>query len=165
MGPERPNGDAEDGYQRDGEYDGPQASTPGSSDMDVRSVASTDAQNGHVHLPVWLRESSQSFHWKWVPFRIRQTARAVASWSKGPDQPQKQKISPFYPYIQEAPAKFIDKHLPKRRHKVALLALFYLCWLLTFTLVLNHSAKAGDIKGYGMPQPIWCGASFWSAAT
>ena len=166
MHPDDLNGDAENGalhnarLQAEEQYDGPQASTPGSSDMSVWSTSS-GARNGHVHLPVWLRESSTSFHWRWVPVRVRQAARALVAWSKGPDPPQIQKIPPFFPSIQEAPAKFIDKHLHKRRHKAVLLAFFYFCWLLTFALVLNHSAKAGDIRGYGKPQPIWCGASFW----
>ncbi|KAL9099223.1 MAG: hypothetical protein Q9163_005251 [Psora crenata] len=89
-------------------------------------------------------------------------ARAVADWSKGPEPPRKQKITPYFPSIQEAPAKFIDKILPKRASKVGLLAFFYFCWLLTFTLLLNHSAQAGNIHGYGKPQSVWCGASFWS---
>ena len=156
MGPWEDSGDAENGAQ----YDGPEASTPGSSDMDIRSE-SQEAEQRQYPLPVWLRESSKSFHWRWVPVPIRQTARAIVAWVKGPDPPQIQKIRPFFPFIQEAPAKFIDRHFPKRRHKAGLLAVFYFCWLLTFTLVLNHSAQAGNIKGYGKPQPIWCGASFW----
>lgn len=168
MGPENHNDDAENGalldeqpsWQYEDREDGPEASTPGGSDMHMQS-GSSDAGDGQFPLPVWLRESSKSFHWRWVPVRVRQAARAVVAWSKGPDPPQIQKIMPFFPWIQEAPARFLDDHLPKRRHKAALLAFFYFCWLLTFTLVLNHSAQAGDIEGYGKPQPIWCGASFW----
>ena len=168
MGPEEYSGDAENGgahgerpsWESEDQYDGPEASTPGSSEMGIRS-GSPEAENGRLPLPVWLRESSKSFHWRCVPVPIRHAARAAVAWSKGPDPPQIQKITPFFPFIQEAPAKFIDKHFPKRRHKTGLLAFFYFCWLLTFSLVLNHSAQAGNIKGYGKPQPIWCGASFW----
>ena len=168
MGPWEDNSDAENGVPHDqgppwenrAQYDGPEASTPGSSDMDIRSE-SQEAEQHQYPLPVWLRESSKSFHWRWVPVPIRQTARAIVAWVKGPDPPQTQKITPFFPVIQEAPAKFIDRRFPKRRHKAGLLAFFYFCWLLTFTLVLNHSAQAGNIKGYGKPQPIWCGANFW----
>lgn len=166
MGPENTDLEAENGqeerllWEENEQDDGPQASTPGGSDMHVQS-GSSDAGSSHLPMPVWLRESSKSFHWGWVPVRVRQAARAVVDWSKGPDPPQIQKITPFLPMIQEAPVEFIDKHLPMRRHKAALLGLFYFCWLLTFTLVLNHSAKSGSIKGYGKPQSIWCGASFW----
>ena len=168
MGPDDRSDDAENGallsrqtgWQDEIRDVGPQASTPRGSDMHMHS-GSSDAGDGHISLPIWLHESSKSFHWRWVPVRIRQFARAVAAWSKGPNPPQIQKIRPFFPWIQEAPANFIIGLLPKRRHKVALLAFFYFCWLLTFILVLNHSAQAGNIQGYGKPQPIWCGASFW----
>jgi len=168
MGPENGRGDSEngnsDGLWAESEHDdGPQASTPTGSDMHLQSDATLgeDGSFGRHTLPVWLRESSNTFRWKWVPVRVRQAARAIAQWSNGPDPPQIQKITPFFPSIQEALPKFIDKHLPRRTHKAALLAFFYTCWLLTFTLVLNHSAKAGNIEGYGKPQSIWCGASFW----
>lgn len=169
MGPEQRNGDTENGALhhvpsrwQDEQEGGPEPSTPGSSEMGIRSrSASPNQRNEASPLPVWLRESSKSFHWRWVPVPIRQAARAIVTWSKGPNPPQIQKISPLFPFIQEAPVRFIDKHLPQRRHKAALLAVFYFCWLLTFTLVLKHSAQAGNIKGYGQPQPVWCGASFW----
>lgn len=169
MGPEIHEDDAENGalldeqpsWQYEDRDDGPEASTPGGSDMHMQS-GSSDAGDSPIPLPVWVRESSKSFHWTWVPVRVRHAARALVSWSKGPDPPQIQKITPFFPRIQEAPPRLIDKYLPKRRHKAALLAFFYFCWLLTFILVLNHSAQAGNIEGYGKLQPIWCGASFWS---
>ena len=170
MGPEGLNRDAEHGtlpsersYWHNEDDQGPEASTPGSSEMVVRSRSSSPFEESrNLPLPVWLRESSKTFHWRWVPVWARQATRAVVAWSKGPDPPQIQKITPFFPSVQEAPAKFIDKRLPKRRHKAALLAFFYFCWLLTFILVLNHSAKAGNIEGYGQPQSIWCGATFWN---
>ena len=168
MGPENHSDHTENGalldehpswHYEEGDY-GREASASGESDMHMQS-GSSDAGDGQLPLPVWLRESSKSFHWGWVPVRMRQAARAVVAWSKGPDPPQIQKIMPLFPWIQEAPVRLINHHLPKRRHKAALLAFFYFCWLLTFILVLNHSAQAGNIEGYGQPQPIRCGASFW----
>ena len=124
--------------------------------------ASPDVESGHFRLPVWMRESSKSFNWKWVPLPIRTASRAIASWSKGPDPPRIQKISPCFQPVQEAPLRLVDHFCPKKKHKIALLAFFYFCWILIFSLVLNHSATAGNIKGYGTPQQIWCGASFWA---
>ena len=168
MCPEHHDNHAENGalrneqpsWQYEDHDDGPQASTPGGSDMHIQT-GPTDAGDRQFPLPIWLRESSKSFHWRWVPVRVRQAARAVVAWSKGPDPHQTQKIPPFLPWIQEAPVRFINHYLPKQRDKAALLGSFYFCWLLTFILVLNHSAQAGNIEGYGKPQPIWCGASFW----
>ena len=136
--------------------DGPQASTPGSSLIHVDSDdEAVDRQ--HLPLPVWLRESSKSFYWGWVPVRIRQAARTVAKWAEGPNPPQIQKIHPWFPRVQRFLPTVIDTYFPQRRHKAALLGFFYFCWLLTFSLVLNKSAQAGQIKGYGQPQSIWCG--------
>ncbi|KAL9589940.1 MAG: hypothetical protein Q9203_001259 [Teloschistes exilis] len=148
------------------QYEGPEPSTSGSSTLHVRSRAgSSDIEDGDGSrgtLPVWLRESSKSFHFRWVPYPLRHFARAVAAWTKGPDPPQRQRISPFFPAIQEAPVKLIAKYLPRPIQKAGLLGCFLFCWLLTFSLVLHHSASAGSIEGYGKPQQIWCGASYWS---
>lgn len=153
--------DALSRWEQDG---GPEPSTSASSTLDVRSRASSDVGDGdgsHGPIPVWLRESSKSFHWRWVPYRLRHIARAVAAWTEGPDPPQMQKITPFFSSVQEAPVRLIARYFPRTIQKAGLLALFLFCWLLIFSLVLHHSASAGNIKGYGRPQPIWCGASYW----
>lgn len=158
MGPENVENSANgNGYHGES---GPEASVTSSPRMHVRS-SSADIEYGQLPLPVWMRESSQSFRWRWVPYRIRNIARSVAIWTKGPDLPQMQKITPFFPDQQNIAVDLIHKYLPKRRHKIALLGFFYFCWILTFSLVLRHSASAGDIHGYGKPDPYWCGASFW----
>ncbi|KAL9027945.1 MAG: hypothetical protein Q9196_003611 [Gyalolechia fulgens] len=154
--------DAPSRWEQDG---GPEPSTSGSSTLDVRSRASSDVGHGngsHGPIPVWLHESSKSFQWRWVPYRLRQFARAVAAWTQGPDPPQMQRITPFFPSIQEAPVRLIARYFPRKVQKAGLLGALLLSWLLTFSLVLHHSASAGNIKGYGRPQPIWCGASYWS---
>lgn len=163
MGPEHID-DVEARTSQDDEtqyHDGsPEAPSSSSPQIHVQS-GSPDMKNGYLPLPVWMRESSKSFHWRWVPYRVRQAARSVADWTKGPDPPQMQKITPFYPWVQEAPVKFIEKYLPTMKQKAASLALFYLCWILTFSLVLIRSKSAGNIEGYGTPDPIWCGANYW----
>lgn len=141
--------------------EGPEPSYTDSPLMQVRS-ASPESQHRRHPLPVWMRESSKSFHWKWVPLPVRNAARFLAAWSKGPDPPQIQKITPIFPSIQEAPIKLVDRYLPKRKHKAALLAFVLLSWTLIFSLTLHHSATSGKIEGYGTPQNIWCGASYWA---
>lgn len=143
-----------------GSDDGPEASNDSSSPMRMRSESPVP-RNAQLPIPLWLHESSKSFHWRWVPLHLRKVAWRMAKWSKGPDPPQMQKITPFFPSIQEGPARLISKYFPHTIHKAALLLFFYFCWLLTFSLVLNHSATAGYIEGYGKPSPIWCGASYW----
>ena len=138
----------------------PEASMADSHDLHVRS-ASPVLEDGQFPTPVWMVESSKSFQWKWVPLPIRTLARSAIQWSKGPVPPQIQNITPFFPFIQEAPLKLVDKLLPKKKHKAAILGVFYFSWLLTFSLMIRHSASSGNIEGYGQPQSLWCGASFW----
>lgn len=56
----------------------------------------------------------------------------------------------------------LDRYFPKRKHKILLLAVFYMCWILTFGLVLHRSAFAADIPGYGSPVRITCTDRFWN---
>lgn len=99
---------------------------------------------------------------KYIPPRIRRISRAVAKWVKGPQPPRPWKIRPFFPGIQSAPIQFLNNYFPKRKQKVALLIFFYICWLAAFSLVLNRSAFASDIPGYGSPVRIQCTDRFWS---
>ncbi|MCJ1437238.1 hypothetical protein MMC27_006624 [Xylographa pallens] len=142
--------------------DGPEPSMADSADLHIRSSASSDIENGHTSLPVWMRESSKSFHWKWVPLPVRHLARSTATWSKGPDPPQIQRITPFFPTVQEMPLRLVNSYLPKRIYKAGALIALYASWLLIFVLVLHHSSTSGEIEGYGLPTPIWCGANLWS---
>ena len=141
---------------------GPEASASSSPRMHIRSDSDHDIEPAENSIPVWWRESSKSFRWGWVPYPIRQMVRAVMVWSKGPNQPQVQRVTPFFPHTQQFLVDAIRKYFPKVWHKAALLGIFYFSWLLSFTLVLNRSASAGNIEGYGQPEPIWCGATFWS---
>ena len=138
----------------------PEPSVADSTDLRMRS-RSPETENGRLLLPVWMRESSKSFRWKWVPLPIRTCTRSVIAWTKGPDPPQLQTIIPFFPATQGAPLKLIDRFLPKKKHKTGALVFFYFSWVLTFSLILRSSASSGNSEGYGKPQPLWCGASYW----
>lgn len=129
-----------------------QASTP-SDDTAYGSFRRRE----RLPAPGSLRDSL----WNWVPTRGRQIAHVIKQWAMGPVPPKVYLIAPIFPVVQQAPPRLIQKYLPERRHKSALLGFFYASWLLTFSLVLQHSARAGNISGYGKPDNIWCGASFW----
>lgn len=82
-------------------------------------------------------------------------------WVKGPNPPRPYKIEPFFPQIQTAPIRFLDRYFPKRRHRVLLLLVFCFFWLLAFALVLHESAFSSDVPGYGSPTRIGCTARYW----
>lgn len=152
----------DDNYAHGQSNGGPEADGSASTSPQMHIwTGSSNVEESLLPLPVWMRESSKTFHWRWVPFRIRQASRSIVRWTKGADPPQIQKITPFFPGIQQAPVKLIDENLPKPKHKALLLAFFYCCWILVFSLVLVYSNSAGTIKGFGKPTPVWCGASYW----
>ena len=131
--------------------------------LQVRSRSGSDAPESSLPIPVWLRESATSFRFKWIPLPLRKAGRAIATWVKGPVPPRELKIEPFFPKIQQAPIQLLDRYLPKKRHRIFLLILFYATWFLTWSLMLKHHATSGYIKGYGRPSNLWCGSNFWNA--
>lgn len=152
---------------RDEESAVPEPSIAESDDLHFRSRASSEV--GHPQdLPVWLRESSS--RWRIVPLPLRKITRSIAKvcalanqWTQGQKVAQKQEIRPFLPLIQEAPLWLVEKCLPKRIYKFSALLLLYTAWAVTFILVIKRSAASGNIEGYGIPNSIWCGASFWNS--
>jgi LCCL domain len=133
-----------------------------SQDRNLHLESGVEAPNPHS-LPVWMRESAKSFKYKWVPLPLRKAGRATARWVKGPQPPRDLHIRPWLPHIQEAPIRLVDRFAPKKCHRVFLLLALYACWLLTWSLMLWHNSSSGHIKGYGKPENLWCGASFWNA--
>ena len=112
-------------------------------------------------LPVWLRESSKSFHWRWAPLPLRKAGRAIVRWVKGPVPPRTLLLKPFFPQLQELPSRCLERFFPKRRHKAALLLLLYFVWFLPWFVILLHSRASGYIQGYGRPQTLSCTSSYW----
>ena len=140
----------------------PEPSNADSADFHIRSSGEDeDHEDGRLPIPVWMRESSKSFHWRWVPVSLRHAARSIARWSKGPEPPQIQKITPLFSFIQEVPLRLVDRFLQKRSQKVVALLVLYLSWALTFSMIIWHEANSGTIEGYGKPASIWCGANLW----
>ena len=129
-------------------------------DLHIRSAS--EASDPTVTVPVWLRESAKSFKYKWVPLPLRKSGRWVINWAKGPQPPVELKIVPYFPKIQDAPIRLLNRFFPKRKQKAVLLLILYAAWALTWSLMLRAHSTAGSIKGYGTPTNIWCGASFWN---
>ncbi|KAH8656489.1 hypothetical protein BGZ60DRAFT_417099 [Tricladium varicosporioides] len=111
--------------------------------------------------PRFLQDQSSYKYVKWVPVPVRRFCRFAVRWAQGPDPPQPYTITPFLPIIQELPIRWLDRYIPKRRHRIALLILYYFYWLLTFALVLRESTFATEIEGWGAPGNIGCGNTYW----
>lgn len=133
------------------------------SDRNLHVRSASESSGSAVAVPVWLRESASNFKYKWIPLPVRKASRSVATWVKGPNPPRVLKIDPYFPKIQHAPLKLLDRYAPKQKHRAGLLIGFYAIWFLIWSLLLKQHSGSGFIKGYGKPSNLWCGASFWNA--
>ena len=97
------------------------------------------------HLPAWLVA----------------LASGIARWTKGPQPPRPYKIEPIFPSVQKFPLKYLDRFFPKRKHKIYLLIVHHLLWLLAFVVLLRQSAFSTEVQNYGAPLTLSCGATLW----
>lgn len=112
-------------------------------------------------LPRFLEEDGLSKHWKWVPYPVRKFGRSAARWAKGPPNPVVYHIDPILPAVQQLPIVVLDKYLPRRKHRSFLFVAYLLLWILTFSIVKRQESRITELKPWGKPQEIGCGAYFW----
>ncbi|PMD37269.1 hypothetical protein L207DRAFT_492669 [Hyaloscypha variabilis F] len=151
------NGDEERGRLLDGHPDDPidESTQTNLLPMDELSDDSSPP------TPRFIQDQGSYRYMKWVPVPVQKTSKAVLRWIKGPDVPQVHIIQPLFPFIQEVPIRLLDKHVPKRKHRILLLVTFYFLWVLTFALVMHGGNNATEIEGWGKPGSIGCGNTYW----
>ncbi|RDA85061.1 hypothetical protein CP532_3097 [Ophiocordyceps camponoti-leonardi (nom. inval.)] len=113
--------------------------------------------------PRFLQDEQTWKRWKWVPYPVRRFAKTVARWSVGPADARPYRIQPIFPAIQHLPLKLVDRFLPQRLYRAWLLAFYFVIWLIVFVLVKRKGNMATEVAGWGQPQTIGCGASYWGA--
>jgi LCCL domain len=107
-------------------------------------------------------EQSLSHLKRRISTQIRGISRAVKVWLKGPYPPQIQVVTPWLPSIQAYPVKWLDRKIPLRQHKLALLLSFCLCWILAFAILVHINTVIGKVEGSGqLIQHLDCVDSFW----
>ncbi|CAD0020687.1 unnamed protein product [Aureobasidium pullulans] len=68
-----------------------------------------------------------------------------------------------YPWMQRhAPLALLDRYAPKKMQRFWLLFVFYICWILSFALILHKSSFAADVQDYGSPVRLGCTARYWN---
>jgi hypothetical protein len=107
------------------------------------------------HYP-WMQRVSDK-----IPWPLKRLSSAVVTWVKGPQPPRIYKIEPFFPTIQHAPIAFLHRYAPKRMQRFWLLFVFYICWILSFALILHKSSFAADVGDYGSPIRLACASRYW----
>ena len=113
--------------------------------------------------PRFVQDEHAWKRWKWVPYPARRFVKAVGRWALGPVNAQPYRIKPLLPAVQEYPLWLVDRFLPTAKRRAWVLFLYFSIWIITFVLVKRQGTLVTDIPGWGEPQDIGCGATYWSA--
>ena len=121
----------------------------------------SSSNDSRPSTPRWYQNNSTPPHMKWIPAPLRRVGGVIIRWVHGPEPPQIHKVRPFFPRIQEFPLRLVDRWLPKRRHKILALLIYYLIWATTFSLVYREGKRTTAIEGFGKPFNIGCTSRYW----
>jgi hypothetical protein len=83
------------------------------------------------------------------------------AWLRGPKPPHVYHINPWFPHLQAAPGRLIDRKFPKRSSKIALLFVGLIFWIVVFFFSLKASIAGQDVSGYGQPVKLSCHHRLW----
>ncbi|KAF7559055.1 hypothetical protein G7046_g5107 [Stylonectria norvegica] len=131
-------------------------------DDDRRLEIDEDEDSGPP-TPRFMQDEGSWKKYKWVPYSLRRVSKSFGKWFHGPPNPHPHRIRPFFPIVQEYPLWLVDRFLPKLKHRVWLVCFYLALWIMTFALVKRQGTLATEIAGWGEPQTIGCGMSYWSA--
>ncbi|CRJ87159.1 hypothetical protein BN1723_000242 [Verticillium longisporum] len=94
--------------------------------------------------PRFLQDDRNGKRWKWVPYPVYRLWKATATWAQGPQNPRDWKIKPVFPRIQEYPLLLVEKYLPKRKQRLAVVFFYVAIWAVTFALDIE--CKSRDMR-------------------
>lgn len=125
--------------------------------------APLDIDESDPPTPRFIQDEGSWRKWKWVPYSFRHVSKSVVKWSKGPVNPQPFRIKTFLPVVQEYPLWLVDRFIPQFKHRAWLLFFYFSIWIVTFVLVKRKGTIATEIAGWGEPQSISCGITYWGS--
>ena len=118
-------------------------------------------EESHPSTPRFYQDEHAWKRWRWVPSPVRRAIQRVVKWSKGPSPPRQYRIRPILPNAQEYPLLLVKRFLPQLKHRVWLLFFYFSLWLIIFCLVKRQGSLSVQIRGWGEPQDIGCGVTYW----
>jgi hypothetical protein len=99
----------------------------------------------------WARRNPP---WSW-------SLAGFVTWCKGPDPPHIHRIKPWFAKWQGAPAHLVERCLPRRRMKIAVLIGAVFSWAVIFFTLLKSSVVDQEVPGYGKPVKLSCHQRLW----
>lgn len=89
------------------------------------------------------------------------TPSGFVNWLRGPTPPHVYHINPWFPRLQAAPARLIDRLFPRRISKLVLLAGGLIFWIIVFFVSLKASVAGQEVPGFGQPVKLGCHHRLW----
>ncbi|KAF9768474.1 hypothetical protein IL306_014231 [Fusarium sp. DS 682] len=129
--------------------------------LDMRTTLEVDDIDPPT--PRFVQDERSMKRWKWVPCPVRRAANWIVTWSHGPVNPQPYRIKPLFPIVQEYPLFLVERIIPKLKYRLWLVFCYLSIWIITFALVKRQDTLASEIEGWGTPQTIGCGITYWGA--
>ncbi|KAM0435153.1 hypothetical protein ACHAPT_003243 [Fusarium lateritium] len=153
------------GTDSDSERDrrGTRPTDAGHPDAPLETSSNLEVDDNDPPTPRFIQDEGSWKRWKWVPYPVRRVVKTVAKWSRGPTSPQPHRIKPLFPIVQEYPLWLVERFIPKSKHRAWLVFFYLSIWVVTFVLVKRQDTIASEIEGWGTPQTIGCGVTYWGA--
>lgn len=139
----------------------PRHQHPGAPTLDTSVQLEIDESDPPT--PRFIQDEGTWKRWRWVPYSMRRVSKSISKWVRGPVNPQPYRIKPFFPVVQEYPLWLVDRFLPVLKHRVWLMSFYFSIWFVTFALVKRKGTIATEIAGWGEPQIIGCGVTYWGS--
>lgn len=83
------------------------------------------------------------------------------AWLRGPSPPHVYHINPWFPKWQAAPAQLVERWVPSKIGKMALLVGGLVFWIGVFFSLLQASVAGDEVLGYGQPVKLGCHHRLW----
>jgi hypothetical protein len=96
-----------------------------------------------------------------LPNRFPRALHRIFLWTKGPSPKKQHTINPFFPSIQGAPIKILDRLCRPVRWKIVAFLSVFVTWLILFAFLVRRNESPPQVEGFGIPKRLSCAVSPW----
>ncbi|KAK4228279.1 hypothetical protein QBC38DRAFT_475754 [Podospora fimiseda] len=136
------------------------ADHPDAPIRDAPRIADLEEDNSPP-TPRFIQDEGSWKRFKWVPYPVRRWIKVSVKWSQGSPVPRRYRIQPILPAVQQYPAVFIERRVPKKLHRALIVLGYYIVWIATFAMVMRNGQNSSEVPGWGNLVKIGCGSTYW----